>query len=190
MKKKWFALLVAIVLLSVSATSLAATPSKTTEDMAHVWATRTSTGMLLSGFITFTQEPTALATEQLAAMRAYVGSGEPIAGYFPADVQQQIAALMPDAAQSDTLTMAEFASLALLDYQDEYGDMVFHFIFATQFNPEQTLIAMVGYTDDDGQLVWVALAARATPEGELQFDVSAELASLLGNNILVAILVA
>ncbi|NLF28220.1 MAG: hypothetical protein GX592_10010 [Clostridiales bacterium] len=164
MMKKWTVLLL-VALLSVSAAAHAAVPSKTTEDMAIVAAFASVSGVpLAADFAVVLTEPTEPATEQLANVAAFVAEGGSPASYF-AGKEEDIAALVPEDFDPNTLELNEFSPLTAVNYDESYGDVVVSFKFATEYLDEQVVVAMLGIpagTNPDGTAIveWYALKAE------------------------------
>ena len=81
----------------------------------------------------------------------------------------ELAALVPEDFDVNTLSVHEFTPLAASNYSADYGDVTATLTFATQYSPMQTLVAMVGVVtgeDEDGNPIveWTALKAEAVAD--------------------------
>ncbi|NLD60485.1 MAG: hypothetical protein GX647_12640 [Clostridiales bacterium] len=162
--KKWTVLLL-VVLLVVSAAAHAAVPSKTTQDLATVVSFASASGaQLAADFAVALAEPTAAATEQLANVAAVVAGGASPVSYF-AGKEEDVAALVPEGFDPNTLEFNEFSPLTAVNYDESYADVVVSFKFATEYADGQVVVAMVGIptgTNPDGTAIveWYALKAE------------------------------
>ena len=188
MKKKLLCAMMVIALLATATTALATVPSKTTQDLVRVGQATAEDGTPLDSMFTIPLEPTAFASQQLTDIAAFVGAGESIVNYFAEDVKAQISTLLPVGVDPATLTMNEFVSLDLGDYQASYGSLTSSFSFATVFDITQTVIAMVGYTDATGTVVWAALPTTVMEDGSVQLTFPAELMPFLGHDVILSLL--
>lgn len=184
MKKLVCALLVC-VMFCMSAVAFAAVPSKTTQDMASVVKVETATDVAVGeGFVIKITEEQEYATTELKTIAAFIQetgetgeTGEteavPVIKYFTQTeaVEKQVAELLPEDFDEETLVMYEFAPLTAVNYDTEYGDVTGTMVFATKYRPEQTLLAMVGIVtgvDEEGNQIveWTALKAEAIENEE------------------------
>ena len=168
MKKRVFAVLVCVMLcMSVSALAV---PESTTQDAASVTDVETSTGVAVDGnFVIEITGEQAYATTELGVLAAFLQKNEVApAEYFAQseEVREEIIDLVPEDFDIDTLSLYEFAPLSSANYASDYGNVIATMTFATKYQPEQTLVAMVGIVtgvDEDGNQIveWTALKAEA-----------------------------
>lgn len=188
MKRNLLGILVALALCLALSGALAAAPSKTTQDLIRPQPILTANGAVLTDFVQIPAVLTPAAQTTLADIAALVAGSQPVAAYFPEDTRAQLAALLPPELPVENLTMAEFASLSLGEYDEAYGDLTLTLSFATAFTPEQTLIAMVAYPGADGALVWLALPAQAA-DGALQLNLPADVLKAAGRDLILSVLI-
>ena len=173
MKKRVFAVLVCVMLcMSVSALAV---PESTTQDAASVTDVETSTGVAVDGnFVIEITGEQAYATTELGVLAAFLQKNEVApAEYFAQseEVREEIIDLVPEDFDIDTLSLYEFAPLSSANYASDYGNVIATMTFATKYQPEQTLVAMVGIVtgvDEDGNQIveWTALKAEAVENEE------------------------
>ena len=189
MKKKWIALVVALVTLTVSTSALAAQaqPSKTTEDLTRVIKTETESGKAGSALIWVEKTPFELAKTQLTEIKSFLAKKNTISNYFPDDVKKEMSALLPAGTDLTKLTMSEYVALGIGEYDATMGDVSATFQFPTAFGTNKTVIAMVGYPASDGTVIWQALQTTVV-KGNLQIVFPSELMTKVGHDAILAVL--
>lgn len=187
MLKKLIGLLLAVLLLTVTGSALAATPSKTTEDMTRI-TEETTSGESPSTVLIYEREiPSEMSVAVLKEISAYVASKAAVTGYFSEAVQAEILSRVPDKTDIAALKMSEFVSLGINDYVESYGDVTCVFQFPTEFTAEQTVVALVGYPDSTGAIIWQALDTTVV-EGSLRIVFPTDLMLRIGHDAVLAVL--
>lgn len=187
MVRKWISAGLILVLVCTAVAAYGATPSKTTNDLLSIQKTVLADGSEDDGLVGVAETPSTAALKSFTEISAFVAEKQPVAEYFPAEVQQEIAALIPTGADAAQLTMSEYVDLTLDEYQAAMGDVTCTFSFATQFSANQTVIAMLGYVDAQGNVVWLAVPATLV-DGMLQITFPADWLLKAGHDIVLAIL--
>ncbi len=187
MIKKWIGLLLAVLLLTAAGSSLAATPSKTTEDMTRITEETSSGGSTSYVLIYVREEPTEMAASVLQEISVYVASKAVPAGYFSEAVQAEILRRLPEKTDLSALKMSEFVPLGIADYIEEYGDVFCVFQFPTEFAADQAVVALAGYPDSTGAIVWQALDTTVA-EGSLRIGFPTDLMLRIGHDAVLAVL--
>lgn len=207
MKKKWIALVVAIVTLTVSNSALAlaapastptptptptpvstaSQPSKTTEDLTRVIKTETESGKAGSAIIWVERKPFELAKTQLKEIKSFLANKKVIADYFSDEVRTGMSALLPTGTDLSKLKMSEYVALGIGEYDTTMGDVSATFQFPTAFGTNKTVIAMVGYPASDGTIIWQALQTTVV-RGNLQIVFPSELMAKVGHDAILAVL--
>ena len=187
MNKKLISLLLALVMLSTSVIALATTPSKTTKDLVKVEKTVASDGSSIDALIWVKETPSDTAIAQFAEISTFTAQNQAVIDYYPEDTKTAIYHLLPTNTDPTTLIMSEFVDLGIGDYQTNFGDVTSTFSFATEFKPGQTVIAMVGYADLEGSIVWQALPVTAV-DGMLQITFPSDLMIKMGHDAILSIL--
>ncbi len=196
MNKKPLCLLLSLLMLCLSVSAFAAIPSKTTQDMAHVSRIDTKNSVPVGAAFSFSFANAAPATEaeriaverklaatqaELSAIYAFsVENQRPVIDYFGDDIKAAAGLLLPEGFDMDTLAMNELVPLMINGYEEAYGDMTVYLEFATQYQPGQPLVALVGVVtgvDEQGQQIveWVPLQAEATEDGLVKVDFPSDL---------------
>jgi hypothetical protein len=187
MLKKWIGLLLAILLMTATGSALAATPSKTTEDMTSITEQKTSGTSPSAVLIYIREEPSDMAVSVLKEISAFVASKAAPAGYFTQEVQAEILLRAPEKTDLSTLKMSEFVSLGIADYVESYGDVTCVFQFPTEYAEGQTVVALIGYPDETGTIVWQALDTTVV-EGSLRIVFPTDLMLRIGHDAVLAVL--
>ncbi len=187
MKKKWFALLLAAVVLTASTSALAATESKTTRDLTRTVETKTESGQSIPALIDPGVELSAGAETQLEALKSFVAQKKNAVDFFPDETKSGITALLPTGTDTSKLGLSEFIELTIGTYDASYGDVVSTLQFATSFTADQTVVVVIGYEASDGTMVWQALETTVV-DGNLRIVFPAELMEKLGSNAVLAVL--
>ncbi|MDD4311892.1 MAG: hypothetical protein PHW41_05360 [Eubacteriales bacterium] len=187
MKKNWIALVVALVILTVSTSALAAQPSKTTEDLTRVIGVETKAGNADSSLIGVETTLFEAAKTQLTAIKSFLAKKNTISNYFSDDVKKGMSALLPTGTDLTKLTMSEYVALGIGKYDATMGDVTATFQFPTAFAADKTVIAMVGYEGSDGTMIWQALQTTVV-NGNLHIVFPSDLMTKVGNNAILAVL--
>lgn len=186
MGKKWISLMLTLVLLCVSVSAFAAA-SKTTRDLTNVLQTINETGVPLGTMVGINGELSAQTRTELAAITAFVAGNKPAVEYFGADVQAAAASQLPAGVAASSLILSECVSLTIGDYQTSYGDITSTIGFATQFDADQPIVVLFGYTDANGNMVWQPLQAVVV-NGMVRITFPADLLEKAGSSATLAIL--
>lgn len=183
MTKKLLGIILALVMVfsMTQALAQAATvPSKTTQDMASVASlVSAETGIALpASFQVALQAPSIAAEQVLADLFAFTQTAPP-ASYFPEEVRIELAKLLPEWVDVNTLALNEFVTLGVIDYDEAYGDVIISFEFATEYADGQPIVALVGVKQDDSEdIVWTALQAEVV-DGLVKIHFTKEVLLLL-----------
>ena len=170
--KKLICTLLVCVMVCMSAVAYAI-PADTTQETTAVTDVETSTDATVdAGFAIEIGGEQAYATTELGALAAFVkNNGVAPVDYFTQSeaVSAELAALLPEDFDVNTLSVHEFAPLTASNYSADYGDVTAILTFATKYDPMQTLVAMVGVVtgeDEDGNPIveWTALKAEAVAD--------------------------
>ena len=170
--KKLICTLLVCVMVCMSAVAYAV-PADTTQQTTAVTDVTTSTDATVdAGFAIEIGGEQAYATTELGALAAFVkNNGVAPVDYFTQSeaVSAELAALVPEDFDVNTLSVHEFTPLTASNYSADYGDVTATLTFATQYSPMQTLVAMVGVVtgeDEDGNPIveWTALKAEAVAD--------------------------
>lgn len=184
MKKR--ATLFAVVLLVAHLFAVAAqasSPSISTTDLNKITTTESvnrSTGErvnitdlqipLAGNFAIIIVEDTDHVIDLLAKIQDFLQTkGLPIIEFFDFDettgisgdgeIKQLIAQLLPEGFDLDTLVMNEFVTLQSFSYSEQIGDVICSFEFATVYEEEQIIVAVIGIFDAQGNVEWIPLEA-------------------------------
>lgn len=183
--KKFLSVLMALVLVLTAAAALADVPSKTTSDLSPVTGVET-TGAASSDFSVTTTEDAAVVTEEVAALYAFVNNetapAAPIA-YFPAEVQADVAAALPEGTDLNTLQLNDFITLQATNYTEEIGDVVVKVDFVTEYKVGQQMVGLLGLYDAEGNVEWVVVKAEVKEDGAVAVTIpQAEMAKFAASN--------
>ena len=189
-KKSIIILIVACVFL-VTVPTLAETPSKTTEDLTRVIEIRLADESINNALIWIEDEPTELHLEQMELITTFMKDNDSVAKFFSDEMRQAMSALLEQTTTQttdiDQLIMSEFVSLGIGIYEEKYGDVTGLFQFPTEFEDTQTALAVVGYMDDEGTMVWQPLETEIV-DGSLQIVFPMELMQVIGQSAVLAVL--
>lgn len=187
MKKKWIALVVALVTLTASTTALAAQPSKTTEDLTRVVEVEAKTGKAGNALIWVEKAAPDLAKTQLDAMKGFIAKQNNAANYFPDDAKKSMAAMLPTGTDLTKLKLSEYVPIGISDYDVSLGDVSATFQFPTSFKTDKTVVVMVGYAGSDGTVIWQALKTTVV-KGNLVLVFPSDLMTKIGHDAILAVL--
>lgn len=197
---KKFALMLASAMLILStASAMAAVPSKTTTDMTYVKSVETvkadGTNEAAGWDIEVTEDETPVI-EEIAKIYDWIAvKGKSAVSYFPEEIQQAIAALLPENFKIENLQMNEFVTLTLTGNVDTLNDVKVTFTFTTKYTPDQKVVVVVGIYDGtrdaNGQynVEWVALDAEVLENGDIAVVFPAELVEQMNDAAAVAMAV-
>lgn len=186
MKRKWIAFIVALVVLTGITPALAATPSKTTEDLTRVTKVETEkkSGDAL---IWVEREASDKAQAQMDDIKSFVEKKNKPADYFPEETKTQITALTPKGTDLTTMKLNELVPLGIGNYKVEFGKVYCTLRFPTEFPTDKTVIGVVGYPGSDGKMIWLALET-SVDQGDLRLVFPIELMEKIGHEAVLAVL--
>ncbi len=148
-------------------------------------------GIPLAGLFTIMETLTNDAQAELDTIAAYVNKGQAAAGYFDINIPQLAlnGYLSSDYLGFDLsgLIISEYVSLGINNYQENGADVSATFGFASEYRDGQTVIAMFGYKEKNGKLVWNALNAVAA-DGRVTISFPSELLLKAGSEAILGIL--
>lgn len=195
MKTRVFGILLALVLL-VTGTAMAtevetkSMPSKTAADTTTVEEIKKDDGTALpENFQLTTNQENEIVNATVAAIKAYVEEEKKaVSTFLPQTCQEEIQKKLDEIQQNvgeadlgvekkaEDLVVYDCVPLNTVNYDEAYGDLSATFTFATPYQEEQTVFAVVGIpvVDENGEIVmeWIVLPAQVVAEGkvEVQFD--------------------
>lgn len=182
MKKRIVALALALAMVFCMASIAYAVPSKTTPDMVKPVEVKSSTGVdIKPDFVLTTVEDT--KSEQVLAEIfnfVTVNNAAPVK-YFPTDVQQEIAAKLPEGTNVDNLKMNEFVAIETKNFDTSYGAVETKIQVASTYKAGQKIVAVVGYVGADGKMVWAAIDAEVGEDGLVSVIFPEELLTVINN---------
>ncbi|MBE0600536.1 MAG: hypothetical protein IH607_02025, partial [Firmicutes bacterium] len=125
------------------------------------------------------------------SIAAYVGGGQAVIGYFGTDIPQLVSSgsLSPNYLGYDfsKLILSEYVSLGINAEQGNGLDVISTFGFASQYQDGQTVVAMFGYREKNGEIVWTALNT-VTEDGQVKVSIPSELLRRAGSEAILGIL--
>lgn len=187
MTKKALIVMVAAVLLLTAVPALAATPSKTTDDLTRILKVQSEDGRAGESLIYIRTEPTDFANETLDALQKYKSKSNSIVDFFSSETQESILKLLPENTDLKKMIISEFASLGIGEYLESYGDVTCTFQFPTEYNVKSPAVALMGYLDAAGTTVWVPLQTEVI-EGKLTIVFPTEALLIAGHDVVLTIL--
>lgn len=189
MNRKQIGILLATAVLCITWAAFATTASKTTKDLNRVVKTTVADGTERSALLWVKPIPSQFATRQWDEIAAFAGGSKPIVDYYPDDVKALIAQDLPEGTQPAALTLTEFINLGIGQYQPSFDAVTGTLTFATVFTPDQTIVAVIGFPDENGVTVWQVLETKVV-DGLLQIILPAELMLKVGHDAVLSILAA
>ncbi|MDO4356664.1 MAG: hypothetical protein Q4E13_09165 [Clostridia bacterium] len=171
--------------------------SKTTGDLVSVVGVETENGG--EGVESFDLDVIKLATDasyaqaELDAISQTINAQKAPIAYFGSEVQEAIAALLPEGTDVEKLVMNEFAPLTAINYERMFGSAWMTCEFATKYASDQPVVAVVGVViaEGDGEQVveWTPLETKITTDGCVEIRFTEEVLPLVENgNAVIAIL--
>ena len=144
--KKFLTVVCLLCMLLTATTALAASvPSKTADDLTNVEITETETGVVADpSFAVAVVEPTETVSAKVTEMQEFAAEEKPVVEFFPAEVQQEIVAVLPEEAAAAELIAYELVPVSVENYDETYGDVAINFEFATVFPEESEVIVLLG----------------------------------------------
>jgi hypothetical protein len=187
MFKKAVGVTLALLICGFAVPARAATPSKTIEDLTSVTQVTLQDGTSGSALMWVREEPSQLTVTQLEASSEYAATSPAISDYFPEDARNEAMELLPERTDLAQLIMSELISLGIGEYLEKYGNVAGTFLFPTEYEETQIVLAMVGYLGEDGTVLWQPLEAEVVG-GELKIIFPEELMLKIGHDAVLAIL--
>ncbi len=170
---------------------LSPTLSMTLNTLTRFSATVEGYGISLNGLFTIKDALTEDARTAFNAIAAYVQQGQAVIGYFGTDMGEQIKRgnLSPAYLGFDfnNLILSEYVSLGINSELEDNLDITSTFGFASEYQDGQTVVAMFGYRNDAGEIVWTALNT-VTVNGQVKVDIPSELLLKAGSEAILGIL--
>lgn len=150
MKKFLTVMTLICMLLSATSALAASVPSKTADDLTSVEVAETETGVVADpSFAVAVTEPTEKITAEVTAMQQFAAEAKPVVEFFPAEVQQEIAAVLPETVAVEDVVAYELVPVSVDNYDEAYGDVTIDFEFATVFPEESEVIVLLGLPKAD-----------------------------------------
>ena len=197
--KKFALMLVSALLVLSAAGAMAAVPSKTTTDVSYVKSVETvkadGTTEVAGWNIDVTEDDTPVI-EEIAKIYEWVAvKGKSAVSYFPEEIQQAIAALLPENFKLENMTMNEFVTLTLTGNVDALMDAKVTFTFTTKYTQDQHVVVVIGIYDGtrdaNGQYVvtWIPLDAEVLENGDISVLFPAEVIAQMNDAVATAMAV-
>lgn len=164
--KKWMSALIAVILVLSAVTAFAdAAPSKTTSDLATVEEVTTSTDVQVKeDFAITVAEDTIMTVEEVEKLYEFVTTPKEDApaennapiDYFEDEVKEAVLTILNEnLPETEALVLDdlqdweinEIVTVEAENYEEAYGDVTVTFSFATPYEKDQKLIALLGLFD-------------------------------------------
>ena len=187
MFKRFFIVIVAAAVLLTAVPALAATPSKTTDDMTRITKLQSEDGSAGDALIYVRPEPSDFADKTLSEITAYNAKNKLITGFFSEEVKVKALEFLPKDTDLNKMTMSEFVSIGIGEYKAEFGDVTATFQFPLEFKDKQLAVAVLGYTDAQGNTVWAPLKTEVV-DGTLVILFPSEILLVAGHDAVLAVL--
>lgn len=182
--KKWLTMLTAMMMVLTVATASAAVPSKTTADVTQTQEVTSASGEALPSTMTVeVVKGDEKVEKEIEKLYTFVndptGSKAPIE-YFPAEVQTQVQEQLVTMGLTENydvkqMQINEFVAIKEIGYEQQYGDIVTTFSFATKYVKGTKLVGLLGIysdkMDENGNYLveWVVVEAEALEDGSVAF---------------------
>ena len=189
MNRKRIGIVLAAALLCITWAAFATTASKTTKDLNRVVKTTVADGTERNALLWVKPIPSQFATRQWDEIATFASGPKPIVDYYPDDVKELIAQALPEGAQPAALTLTEFINLGIGQYQPSFDAVTGTLTFATLFTADQTVVAVIGFPDENGITAWQVLETKVV-DGLLQIMLPADLMLKVGHDAVLSILTA
>lgn len=163
------ALLMSIMLLCFMGMTALAAPSRTIDDITDV-----DTDQDVD--IDIITDPEKSNDPQVKAMVAELDkmvefldtAGNDIIDFFQEDVRDAIEELLPSGFDMENLEMSEFIVVGSIDVNGAEGEVTAAFEFVTEYEVGQTIVALVGIADEEGNITWIPLEAKVLEGGMVE----------------------
>ena len=185
MKKTIAFLLVAVMALSLTAAFASSSPSGYVEPVI-VTPTNTNAGTRAPqqpapvNFI-FRLIDAALngkASEQLEKLNQFVNEGNPVAKFFPEEIQNAIAAKLPAGAELDALVMNELEAVETESAgaaAKAYDEMLVKVAFTTNYADAEAIYPILRLENADGSVTWHLVEAEIEEDGSVTLHLPSDL---------------
>jgi len=187
MTKKVIIVIVAAVLLLTVIPALAATPSKTTEDLTQVVGVVYEDGTVHNDVITVQEQLTEFDEAIITDLLTYKTKNDKIVDYFDADVKAGIQELLPQGATMDGLIMSELVCLCCGEHDDTHGTITCEYEFPTEYKDTDVVVPLLGYQDAEGKTAWLPVKGEVK-NGHVVVAFTEEILTLIGHDFVLAIL--
>ena len=159
----------------------AAVPSKTTSDVGKVSGVQSLSGATIgSDFVVQIAVDQAPVVQEINALYNFVNdplSAKAPLEYFPAETQEAVRAAVEatlgQGYDMSQMEINEIVTLGEVGYDPAYGDVSVSFSLATQYTPDQKVVALLGIysgaVDENGNFVveWVVADAQVEADGQI-----------------------
>lgn len=165
--------LLILAAMALCSTAFAAAPSKTSADMARVVAARPLNGAETGEAfcISIVEEPQAVADDLQRLFGLVNDEQQPPAAFFPDQTRAELRALLPEGCDMDAWELNEFVAVQIDEYESGYGGVEAQFVFATQYQPGQRVVAALGAYRGEA-VEWIAVAAEVQQDGSVAMLIS------------------
>ncbi len=171
--------------------AMSPTLSMTLNTLTRFSASVKGYGVSLNGLFTINETLTPDARAAFDTIVDYVGKGQGVVGYFGADFQGLVlkGALSPNYYGFDfsKLILSEYVSLQINQALESNVDVTSTFGFASEYKDGQTVVAMFGYREKSGTIVWTALNTVSV-DGQVRVNIPSELLRRAGSEAILGIL--
>lgn len=179
--KKWMGMLLAVAMILLVTGAHAAVPSKTTSDVGKVSGVQSLSGATIgSDFVVQIAVDQAPVVQEINALYNFVNdplSPKAPIEYFPAETQEAVRAAVEatlgQGYDMSQMEINEIVTLGEVGYDPAYGDVSVSFSLATQYTPDQKVVALLGIysgaVDENGNFVveWVVADAQVEADGQI-----------------------
>lgn len=188
--KKWLTMLMAMLMMLTVVSAYAAVPSKTTADMTQTQDVTSASGAELPDTVVVEVVKNDEKVEaEIAELYTFVNnpaaSKAPIE-YFPVEVQMNVqehltAMGVPEDYDIKQMEINEFVAIDEFGYEEQYGDIVARFSFATKYAKGTKLVGLLGIygneMDANGNYLveWMVVEAEALEDGSVALVLPQEL---------------
>ncbi len=187
MSKKVIIVIVAAVLLLTVVPALAATPSKTTEDLTRIVSVVEQDGTKHNDLITIQDVPTEFGQSVIDGLLAYKTKNTDIVSYFDTEVKSQIQELLPQNTSTNGMVISELCSLCCGDHNHDHGLVVCEIEFPTLYTEKNLVVPLLAYPKADGTTAWLPVKGEVK-NGHVVINFTEEVLSLVGHDFVLAIL--
>lgn len=190
MNKRIFSLVLVLVLALASLTVAFAESSATLAVVATpvVKSMVSSTGVVLPADFTVTPVEETLATQALTEEIAAAITAGTLEDIFGEEAVALINQAVLGLTNVSDLKVEEVFPLTVANYSAAYGDVAITLELPTEYADDAIVVVLVGYTDDNGELVWTVAEVEIV-DGDLVVTLTVEALTAAANgDLTVAIL--